>query len=388
MSDVGSDDPWVWSGVPPAAMTDPRPPQPQLAVTSDHGTTAAMVPTVAAAVVSSACGGSAARQWVADNVACQGGHAKTMPPEHAAALILDPSFQPGPRPINIAALPASASGWVFKETSSSDQDVSAQGGNARRAFHRDGGHKPDYWHGSGGSRNQKDLPAGGLALVRRRCGTIDQRQPCGGPASGWGFSYREYSLLDHTQSPPGVDRRIILYHVLPKHHGRIPRQRQQQQQPALPSRAAGSGIRSWASSSSGRRQLRGGSERGVVTIPMREFASREAVVASGAPLLSLRAPTSAPALDGAGGGGGGGGGESTVFTRFEKGGCVLGSIGESGRGVSLHSAGGDVAEWHRVCHGCGALEEGDVVGLRNGEISRLTEVSGAFPSFLCGPHFD
>eukprot|EP01047_Picozoa_sp_COSAG01_P037876 COSAG01_NODE_3038_length_6684_cov_114.904480_5_plen_102_part_00 len=51
----------------------------------------------------------------------------------------------------------------------------------------------------------------------------------------------------------------------------------------------------------------------------------------------------------------------------------LGAIVQQGTGVTLESAQGDFAEWHRRCEGEPPLEEGDVIGFDGqGLISRRT----------------
>jgi hypothetical protein len=438
------DAPWASSiSAPPPVMTQttasdpssqPAAPVPMAAVAvapPDGGTAPPIEPVRTGAAApgqpetAPAEGSSAARQWVTGNIASQGGSPACMPAEYVYALIQDPSFQPGPRPVHIASLPASASGWVFKESSSGQGESAQRRGNARRAIHR-GGQRPDYWHITGGKRNQKNLPREGPTLVRRRNGSVDQRHvvPVVGteapaPTPPCAFCYHEYSLLDHSQSPPSVDRRVILYHVLPKKQTKEARvcRPPPPRKAVAPANKAGS-LPSGQRGGVGARRLTW-APGGVIEVPMVELGTRLAVGA-GEPALSLRAP---PTVADGGGGGGGGGGSGSLFTRFVKGGFELGAIRESGRGVQLLSAGGDVAEWHRVqqqrttttaddddddddddeeeedyeygVRGVDSFSEGDVVGLWDGELSRRTEgadmcgvitrkamVTGSTPPFL------
>eukprot|EP01047_Picozoa_sp_COSAG01_P098871 COSAG01_NODE_28986_length_648_cov_0.743169_1_plen_92_part_10 len=87
---------------------------------------------------------------------------------------------------------------VFKEVFD-DPGTAQQRGNARRAIRRSkGGDVPDYWHTTGGAKNRVDLPAQGAPLVRRRHGSLEQRNttaaPHAAPAGQCAgrFSYHEY----------------------------------------------------------------------------------------------------------------------------------------------------------------------------------------------------
>ena len=86
-------------------------------------------------------------------------------------------------------------------------------------------------------------------------------------------------------------------------------------------------------------------------------------VRRGDPIMTLRAPS---------------GPQAAEFIRFEKANKWLGSIKEDGRGLTLSSAGGDIAEWHRVADKPGkpgasaTFGEGDLVGIVSGQLTRIT----------------
>ena len=75
-------------------------------------------------------------------------------------------------------------------------------------------------------------------------------------------------------------------------------------------------------------------------------------VRRGEPIMTLRAPS---------------GPQPAEFIRFEKANKWLGSIKEDGRGLTLSSAGGDIAEWHRVADKPGKKteREADTPGKEN-----------------------
>ena len=334
-----------------------------------------------------------ALQWVKDTNAQ--GHIlrKAMPAEYAEFLLREPSFSPGPRP---AIFSIERGQWIFKESVESDN----QNGEARRTMSRDAtAPASDRWHNSGGAKNSRDLPVQD-PQVRRRYGAVEPRH-----VPGKGFVYHEYVLLNHEVAKPGEkvpdDRRVILYHVMPKRvtsgarkgpkvdpaaptaaarqHVQplpVPQMPAQQAanpgpplpqlppQPQMPPRvqhqAAPPEVQlparpaeySPASSAT---------EIEMTELPMHEMNNDVESVRAGAPIMTLRAPAGA---------------QSATFIRFEKSKQLLGSIKEDGRGVKLSSAGGDIAEWHRVADKPGStprLGEGDIIGITNGELSRTTK---------------
>eukprot|EP01047_Picozoa_sp_COSAG01_P050715 COSAG01_NODE_5155_length_4447_cov_8.318767_2_plen_1089_part_00 len=295
-----------------------------------------------------------ALQWVAETNG--GGHRlrKPMPPEFAALLIKDTSFQPGPRP---AIFDPNGARWVYKETISEGEGPS---GAARRTLSRNVSTPiSDRWHNSGGAKNSRDLPVV-HPVVRRRYGAVEPRH-----SPGPGYVYHEYMLLDLSRPPTAdgkmvSDRHIILYHVMPRRDSKagsktaapvvscptVDRAAMATMQAQLPPRPV-------AAPAPGRGTA-------LRQLPMKELNTDEASVRAGGAILTLRAPADT---------------ECSTFVRFDKGGKVLGAIQESGRGVKLLSTAGDVAEWHRVrddALAAGGFQEGDVVGLWDGELSRKT----------------
>jgi hypothetical protein len=309
-----------------------------------------------------AVGCSASSQRPSDKASAVG-RLKPMTTEHAAQLLLDQVYQPGARPFTISSLPFSPGGWIFKETFAA-QGTAQQRGNRRRSIARGhGGLLPDYWHVTGGKKNVEDTRIQcGRWIIRRRHGCVEQRASGSACTRRGSFSYIEYRLMPSLPAPPPppleppsksppsqpVHPRplaglcVVLYYVFPK-----------------PASSAAAAARGQDVASSGARRSKGG--RAAVEFPMQELGiiGTRGEVAAGRPVCTLRAPA--------------GDDFDATFVRFDKGGVDLGSIRESGRGVKLHSAGGDVAEYHRLRDDCPApLAEGEVVGFWGGELAQRT----------------
>ena len=319
---------------------------------------------------------------------------KAMPAEFAELLLREPSFCPGARP---AIFAAERGQWIFKESIESEN----KNGEARRTMSRDASAPAsDRWHNSGGAKNSLDLPAQN-PQVRRRYGAVEPRH-----VPGKGFVYHEYVLLNHGAAQPGEkvpdDRRVILYHVMPKRASSGARKAQRQQAPAGPAAAPAAAPavqhvppqprlppqpqmpplqHDTGAQAKRSRQSEPGSEllpparpaidmlqastsATEMEMEMVEMNHDTEAIRSGAPIMTLRAPA---------------GTESATFIHFEKSNQLLGALKEDGRGLKLSSAGGDIAEWHRKADKPGkpgvsdALGEGDLVGIISGELTRITQ---------------
>jgi hypothetical protein len=115
-------------------------------------------------------------------------------PSQAAALLMDPDFEPGPRP---AFFDPAENRWSFKERASS---------RCKRSTDE------DRWRNSGGAKGSRDLPAGDRPLVRRRYGRLSKADD----KSDF-YRYHEYSLLVESSEGGGTlteMRNVTLFHVL------------------------------------------------------------------------------------------------------------------------------------------------------------------------------
>jgi hypothetical protein len=119
-----------------------------------------------------------------------------MPPELAAALLRDTSYQPGSRPVHFRSPSMSRASRVFKEIIIRDPATNQFDTRQRR------GKSVDFWHNSGGNRASTWLPKDN-PVVKRRYGAIERLVP---PEQGGKtrrttvLNYHEYSLVDDEES--------------------------------------------------------------------------------------------------------------------------------------------------------------------------------------------
>jgi hypothetical protein len=328
-----------------------------------------------------------------------------MPPELAAALLRDTSYQPGSRPVHFRSPSMSRASRVFKEIIIRDPATNQFDTRQRR------GKSVDFWHNSGGNRASTWLPKDN-PVVKRRYGAIERLVP---PEQGGKtrrttvLNYHEYSLVDDEG-----DTRSILYHVIPSRKqikarqigaaaagtvpmlrappivtaGRgadvitmtafdspdtdvssvgspaettvgtasdtsaplppavqLPARQQQQQQQHATAPAAATVATTVPTSSSKRPRAKQGSR----------LKRSAAATGSLHEMLVLDAPASTPTV---------------CYMDFCKGANSIGNISENRTGgLVLNSVGGDVAEYHEVAEGEPPLQEGDVVGVVHGLLS-------------------
>ena len=316
---------------------------------------------------------------------------KALPAELAFALLDSRNFEPGPRP---ALFDAAQGQFLFKEKTVQGKPLKPGGSDAARA---------DRWHNSGGVKGSRDMPPE-LPLVRRRYGAVIQAD------GSKGFRYHEYTRVRIIEALAGdgsgqmertvtEDRSEVLFHVMPKRTEKGHPSKSETEAPAKLWASLGVGLQQHGASvvpTFGRaaqptviRQAAAGGSPGVPPIPAASISTAGTAtpppmagvdenpylfvnpsatsVAQGRPILAMCAPP----IDRV----------QAQYISFKKGTAVLGGISQSldGRGVTLQSAGADVAEWHRVdptlCapHMNGAIfEEGEVVGVHSCGLSRVT----------------
>ena len=327
-------------------------------------------------------------QMVTHNQIPAGVIEKALPAELAFALLDSRNFEPGPRPV---LFDPTQGQFLFKEKTIQGKPLKLGGSDAASA---------DRWHNSGGVKGSRDMPPE-LPLVRRRYGALVQAD------GSKGFRYHEYTRVRIIEALAGSgqmertvteDRSEVLFHVMPKRTEKGRPSKSETEAPAKLWASLGVGLQQHGASvvpTLGRaaqptviRQASAAGSPGVPQIPGSISTASTATlppvagvdanpylfvnpsatsVAQGRPILAMCAPP----IDRV----------QTQYISFQKGTTVLGGISQScdGRGVTLQSAGADVAEWHRVdpalCapHMNGAIfEEGEVVGVHTCGLSRVT----------------
>ena len=333
-----------------------------------------------------------------------------LPPLLVRQLLLDANFAPGTRPkrLNYEAGSRPTS-LLFKEYSKDTEIVGKRG----KGSHSSDKVLSDRWHNSGGSSGARDMTDGakGTPIVRRRYGAVKQvrsGERKSGEIKGC-YRYHAYTLLECTTASDGqvvVEelREVTLFHVMPKRveRGRPSKEESQQPEdmwskynPAWCTNArkelnehnvnAHGGIKTeqnaqnvTPTNATPPRSI-GRSTSGATFEPPRSqsayvtLTDEGAVVKSGAAPLVVRAPPVEIETEH-----GQGPGCLVQFTSENSGeNLVIGAITTSmdGRGVALHSAAGDIAEWHplRESTASSTLQAGEIVGIHAaGRICRAT----------------
>eukprot|EP01052_Picozoa_sp_SAG31_P006415 SAG31_NODE_295_length_18239_cov_15.063065_5_plen_908_part_00 len=322
-----------------------------------------------------AIGCQTARGWIMEG-SSTGQFREAMPPQFAADLILDASFQPGVRPCRVLEMGDSAR--VFKESREMLVSVRAQ-----RKMQGDKQQLNDRWHSSGGVSQSRDLPKE-APVVRRRYGTIQRDNRAI-------FSYHEYSLLRSSEAEGSSgqtvveDRTVVIFHVLDRRSAqRLKMPVAMQMSPpselfatavivnehdsdrtvhstiqtefntdSLSSAAGGNGQPSGTTQSSANKSVSWTLDTNVDIKPAYRLQQDRAII-------ELRGEQSA----------------ETEFVSFSVGSSQhsRGHVVGTERGLKLTSLAGDFAEYHKIKLGetPPTFNEGELVGLVNGEITRRT----------------
>jgi hypothetical protein len=215
----------------------------------------------------------------------------------------------------------------------------------------------DSWVCSGGRKGATDYWADdGSHGIRKRYGKVRQTGRVEQSLGQTGARYLEYCLLDGSRDNPSEDKSICLFEVFPASWSKLVRAQRGTKPRGSARGAAAPGLQAWQRA---RQQATVASGQAAFVLEGHEEQKPATAVVD----VRMAAPTEPR------------GEAKAKFMSFQVSGSQLelGAIVRQGAGVTLESAQGDFAEWHRRSDGEQPFQEGDVIGFdRRGLISRRT----------------
>eukprot|EP01043_Picozoa_sp_COSAG02_P052546 COSAG02_NODE_5679_length_4134_cov_1.968773_2_plen_793_part_00 len=276
-----------------------------------------------------AAGHSHTHEWFAELVgACD---RQEMPIAVAEQLLRDTEFRPRKRPASVigAAGPCSFADVQSACLSRSQRVFKEMAPQPRRTK------AVDKWHNAGGSRSRKVIPNAESPVLWRRYGAVYMPiEVAGGGIQRMAmYTYHEYTLAgDETQLRHPVLFHIFLTKALSEHMVKaatsqiVDQPHRNQGTPSQPAPASASHLRS-----------------------VQPGLSTPAIVFAGDTATLSR----------------------TGYIKFKKSTRSLGEISETpSGGILMTSRAGDFAEWHEVNDEDGPVQEGDIVAIVEGRLSR------------------